>query len=177
MPKEEKSLIESFMRIESYRHIFERYEEYEHKVMPGTITALGEALAETVPELPSKSLFMVGVPENVYVKLWEGFKETMAFHLLDPIAATGFDLWVIAAPQHKSKRVTWVVFPVTKEDFNEMRKYPRFAVIVVPISVQNFDELASRVDDVVNGLQRGDQFPASNGLILIIDISEIFSGG
>ncbi len=175
MPEQEKSLIESFMRIASYREVFSQYEGYEHRVMPGTITALGEALDEAAAKLPSRSLFMVGIPAGIYRALWEGFRESNSFHLLDPIAASGFDLWVIAVPQESFRRVTWLVFPVTREDLMELRKSPVFSIVVVPISEQSFDELTERVDAVVAGIKQGAETPSPEGLLLLLDLTDLFA--
>jgi len=174
MAEDERRLIESFALIDAYRPIFDKYEGYEHRVMPGTITAMGEATSDVSGELPSKNIFMVGMPEEVFLNLWEGFKETSNFHLLDPIAYKGFDLWVVAAPQHRARRVTWIVFPVTESDFEEIQKTPNFSVVVVPVSGRSLDELTSHVSRVVEGLVRGAQFPSREGVILVVDLSEVF---
>jgi hypothetical protein len=173
---EEKSLIDSFAKIESYKPIFEMYKGYVNRVMPGTITAIGETDPEEVADLPSKNILMVGIPSDVFSQLWEGFKETASFHLLDPLVGQGYDLWVVAAPQHKLRRVTWIVFPVTEEDLEEVKRNPAFSIVLVPMESQSFEELADRVDDVIGELKRGGAFPASNGIILLVDLTEVFRG-
>jgi|GEM_PF-1685573 len=173
---EEKNLIDSFAKIESYKPIFEMYKGYVNRVMPGTITAIGETDPEDVADLPSKNILMVGIPSDIFSRLWEGFKETASFHLLDPLMGQGYDLWVVAAPQHKLRRVTWIIFPITDADLEEVKRNPTFSIILVPIESQSFEELADRVDNVIGDLKEGGAFPASHGIILLVDLSEVFKG-
>ncbi|MEM4417379.1 MAG: hypothetical protein QXD32_04900 [Nitrososphaerota archaeon] len=173
-PEEEKKFIESFEKIESYRPVFEIYKGYTNRVMPGLITAIGETDPGEVSELPGKNILMVGVQAETFKELWEGFKETASFHLLDPLAGQGYDLWVVAAPQHKLRRVTWIVFPVTDEDLEEIKLEPVFSVVLVPLERQSFEELTGRVDRVIDELKSGGAFPAATGIILIVDLSDVF---
>ncbi len=170
--EEEESILQSFRKIENYQPIFSKYGEYEHKIMPGTITAIGECTQES-NKLPSKTLLMIGIPENVYSSLWEGFLRSGDIHLLEPLAGEGFDLWVIAVPQPALKRVVWIVFPVTVEDMNEMRGHMLFSLALVPISQQSFDELAERVDTLIKEVNAGKNIPCGDGLIIILNLSDI----
>lgn len=171
--EEEESILQSFRKIENYQPIFSKYGEYEHKVMPGTITAIGECM-EKSDKLPSKSLLMIGIPEDVYGVLWRGFLKSENIHLLEPLMGEGFDLWVIAVSQPSLKRVVWVVFPVTFEDMNEIRRHEVFSLALVPISQQSFDELAERVDNLVKGINAGKEIPSGDGLIMVLDLSDFF---
>ncbi|MEM3095995.1 MAG: hypothetical protein QW756_00095 [Nitrososphaerota archaeon] len=172
--EDEANLIESFSKIESYKPIFEMYKGYDNRVMPGTITAIGETEPGEVTELPGRNILMVGVPTDVFGELWEGFRETASFHLLDPLVGQGYDLWVVAAPQHKLRRVTWIVFPVTDDDLQEVKRNPSFSVVLVPVESQSFEELTDRVDNVIGELKKGGAFPASSGIILLVDLTEVF---
>jgi hypothetical protein len=59
--EEEEQLLESLGRVEAYRPVFQQYAGYENRVLPGTITALGEIDTSEVRSLPSKNILMVGV--------------------------------------------------------------------------------------------------------------------
>ncbi|MEM1937344.1 MAG: hypothetical protein QXX49_07695 [Candidatus Caldarchaeum sp.] len=173
---EEKQLLESLAKIESYQHVFKTYSGYENRVLPGTITALGEVDPEEVKTLPGKNVLLVGVQDTYFQQLWSGFRGSASFILLTPLVSEDYDLWVIAVPMHEIRRVTWIVFPITEADLKEISKEPRFAVVIVPVERMDFDELTARVEDVIEELGRGSAFPSENGVILLVDLTTVFSG-
>lgn len=175
--EEEEQLLESLGKVEAYKPIFQQYAGYENRVMPGTITALGEVDPSKVIGLPSKNILMVGVQEGLFAGLWQGFRESASFTLLTPLAGENFDLWVIAVPMHKLQRLTWVVFPVTEADETEISKEPRFSVIIVPVEKQDFGELVERVEMVLDRLVEGGMFPSEEGIILLMDLSDVYGEG
>ncbi|MEM4415939.1 MAG: hypothetical protein QXH32_08265, partial [Candidatus Caldarchaeum sp.] len=101
---EEERLLASLSQVESYKEVFKTYEGYEKRVLPGTLTALGEIDVEEFSSLPGKNLLLVGVPAEFYAELWSGFKESASFTLMAPLRGEGFDLWVIAVPMHRLRR-------------------------------------------------------------------------
>ena len=168
--KEEESILQSLRRIETYQQVFSKYGDYEHRVMPGLITALGEC-SEHVEALPSKFIFMVGVPEEFFNELYGGFTGDAGLYLLDPLVGENYDLWVVAVPSVSKKRVTWVVFPVTTEDFNEIRKTPIFSVALVPVKEKSFPELSEKVNELIAGLGSEFETPSEKGIILVVNLS------
>jgi hypothetical protein len=174
--EEEEQLLESLGRVEAYRPVFQQYAGYENRVLPGTITALGEIDTSEVRSLPSKNILMVGVQDRVFAELWRGFREPASFNLLTPLSGDNFDLWVIAVPMHRLQRLTWVVFPVTDADAAEISKEPKFSVIIVPVEKQDFGELVDRVEAVLDSLIEGGVFPSEQGIILLMDLSEVYGG-
>ncbi|MEM4281741.1 MAG: hypothetical protein QW470_07805 [Candidatus Caldarchaeum sp.] len=172
-PDEEK-LLESLSKMEAYQQVFQTHAGYENRVLPGTITALVEVDPEEVKSLPGRNILLVGVPASYFNRLWSGFKESASFILLTPLTGDDYDLWVIAVPMHRLRRVTWIVFPITEADLREISKEPRFSVILVPVKEQDFDELTSRVEDVIEQLGRGAPFPSETGIILLMDLTEVF---
>lgn len=171
---EEERLLESLSSIESYKQVFSTYEGYDNRVLPGTITALGEVDPNEVTSLPGKNVLMVGVPRNFFSQLWSGFRESASFILMTPLAAEGFDLWVIAVPMHRLRRLTWIVFPITESDLAEIERQPKFSVILVPVEKQDFEELTNRAEDVLEGLNQGSAFPSEKGIVLVVDLTEVF---
>jgi len=171
---EEERLLASLSQVESYKEIFKTYEGYEKRVLPGTLTALGEIDVEEFSSLPGKNLLLVGVPAEFYAELWSGFKESASFTLMAPLRGEGFDLWVIAVPMHRLRRLTWVVFPVTDSDLKEIEASPRFSVFLIPVEKQDFEELTNRAEDVLEDLGQGKPFPSEKGIILLLDLSELF---
>ncbi|HID05389.1 MAG TPA: hypothetical protein EYP20_06250 [Aigarchaeota archaeon] len=170
MRREEESIINSLRRIESYRGVFERYCDYEHRVMPGLVTAFGECVEE-VQQLPAKNVFMVGVPEEFFQELYGGFTGDAGVYLLDPLVGENYDLWVVAVPSEARRRVTWVVFPVTTEDMAEIRRTPVFSVALVPVKEKLVSELSDKVSELIEGLGRGCDTPSEKGIILVVDLS------
>ncbi|MEM2992741.1 MAG: hypothetical protein QW467_05680 [Candidatus Caldarchaeum sp.] len=171
---EEERLLASLSQVESYKEIFKTYEGYEKRVLPGTLTALGEIDVEEFSSLPGKNLLLVGVPAEFYAELWSGFKESASFTLMAPLRGEGFDLWVIAVPMHRLRRLTWVVFPVTDSDLKEIEASPLFSVFLIPVEKQDFEELTNRAEDVLEDLGQGKPFPSEKGIILLLDLSELF---
>ncbi len=170
MRKEEENIIQSLRKIESYQEVFEKYSDYEHRVMPGLVTAFGECV-EDVQHLPSKNIFMVGVPEDFFQELYGGFTGDAGIYLLDPLVGENYDLWVVAVPSSVRKRVTWVVFPVTTEDMSEIRRNPVFSVALVPVKEKRISELSERVNEFIEGLGTEYDTPSEKGIILVIDLS------
>lgn len=171
---EEEQLLESLAKIDSYKQVFDTYSNYENRVLPGTITALGEVDPEEVRTLPGKNILLVGVQRESFQQLWSGFRESASFILLTPLASDEYDLWVIAVPMHGLRRVTWIVFPITEADLREISKEPRFSVVIVPVGRMDFDELTDRVEHVIEQLGQGASFPSENGIILLVDLSTVF---
>ncbi|MEM0440208.1 MAG: hypothetical protein QW463_01220 [Candidatus Caldarchaeum sp.] len=174
---DEERLLESLTRIESYKPVFSTYSGYENRVLPGTITALGEIDVEKTKSLPGKNVLLVGVPNRFFMEQWNGFRESASFILMSPLEGQGFDLWVIAVPMHRLRRLTWIVFPITESDLEEIEKEPKFSVILVPVEKQDFEELTNRAEDVLEALGQGEPFPSENGIILIVDLTEVFGTG
>ncbi|MEM3081118.1 MAG: hypothetical protein QXH35_05415 [Nitrososphaerota archaeon] len=42
---------------------------------------------------------------------------------------------------------------------------------------QYFDELTNRAEDVLEKLGQGEPFPSENGIILVVDLTEVFRTG
>jgi len=170
MREEEQNLLNSLNKIEGYKQLFSTYQEYEHRVMPGLITAFGECLRE-INGIPSKTIFMVGVPDEVFNQLYDGFTEDTNIYLLEPLIGENYDLWVIAIPSTIKKRVTWFIFPITADDFAEISRMEKLVVVVVPVGERSFDELSDRVDELLTGLGKEFETPSEKGVILIISLA------
>jgi hypothetical protein len=66
--------------------------------------------------------------------------------------------------------------PVTDADAAEISKEPKFSVIIVPVEKQDFGELVDRVEAVLDSLVEGGVFPSEQGIILLMDLSEVYGG-
>ncbi|MEM2922545.1 MAG: hypothetical protein QXF26_09560 [Candidatus Bathyarchaeia archaeon] len=68
-------------------------------------------------------------------------------------------------------------FPHNRIRPRRNRKRTKILGQLVPVEKQYFDELTNRAEDVLEKLGQGEPFPSENGIILVVDLTEVFRTG